>query len=611
MSNGPDLRNPTRLNLDSATVLEANASTADRSALKPEEQSLLDLANGQRPVSEILRLSDLSATLTMRMLHSLCERSFLQPYSGVRPSSVESPLPPLAHQGISSFVARKSAEPFSRPGITQDLTDFIEKIADKRTLAMPVAGEDPFATAASPPGSKATLRGIEPIRARESGGHKVFEGVAKTKSPPPAPRPGVKSTSGELASRLPPPDPVLDRPTRAGAYEVVTRMAQGAVGSIYLCRRAGSQQFQHLYVLKVIRQHSEDGEAAAESFMREARVSMLVTHPNILPILDFGHYQDQPFLLMEYIEGTSLAELLMEGTPCPPPLIVPVVIDVLRALQRAHEAVDEKERPLGLVHGDVSPQNILVGTDGAARLTDFGSCRFTALADGSDHEGATMAKPAYMAPEQLKGEPTDARTDLFSLGVVLWTALTGRSLFADPNHSQTVMNTLRKPVMPPSHHGAPRAFDEICSKALNRNRAMRFHSAEEMAQALIMVAAELNLLPGDRAVGAWVQQTTREVLLERRLHLKDVATGKTKPVTVVAEGMEDPPAETATAREPAQRQGRGETMIIEPVRPARPRPPSTTETSLAAVSPAALRWLTELRTWVARLWMSISRRHKD
>jgi len=156
-------------------------------------------------------------------------------------------------------------------------------------------------------------------------------------------------------------------PFRVGNYEVATRIAQGGMGSIYVCRRAGEAGFQRLFTLKVVRQHSAQREEAVQSFKREAHVGSLLSHPNLQTVLDVGSYKDQPFLVLDYIEGTSLSELTSDDRRAPVPVMIAILMDVLRGLHHAHQLVDDKGARLGLVHGDVSPQNVLVGVDGGAR----------------------------------------------------------------------------------------------------------------------------------------------------------------------------------------------------------------------------------------------------
>ena len=305
---------------------------------------------------------------------------------------------------------------------------------------------------------------------------------------------------------------------RLGPYEVASRLGQGGMGSVYVCRRTGAAGFRRLFALKVVRQGSGQEAAAEKSFLREIRVGVLLDHPNTQSLVDVGMYKNQPFLVLQYIEGTSLEEISF-GRRVPPDVLLTILIDVLRGLQRAHEISDEQGRWLGLVHGDVSAPNILVGVDGVARLTDFGSARFTALGESGQGDPITLGKPAYMAPEQLRLESLDARTDLFAMGAVMWTALTGQELFAADTHDQIVQNVLHKEIVPPSAFGAPGCLDGICLAALRRSREGRPASAAEMALALLTVGVANDLVASPAAVGAYLRREVMDADVERRRRL--------------------------------------------------------------------------------------------
>ena len=381
------------------------------------------------------------------------------------------------------------------------------------------------------------------------------------RKPTPRPSPSPNDTLVDAG----PPVPVSDLAAvggtespvasfRVGNYDVITRIAQGGMGSIYLCRRSAENGFQRLFVLKAVRQHSAQTEAAIRSFQREARIGGLLIHPNVLSVIDVGTYQDQPFLILDYVDGASLSDLLADGenTVKPPPsVVVTIFLDALRGLQRAHDATGMDGKPLGLVHGDFSPHNILVGTDGSARLTDFGSARLTALAEDRAEGGSPLGKPSYMSPEQLQGETIDHRTDIFSVGVALWTALTGQKLFTDPSYEKTVMNVLRKKIPPPSSLGAPAALDQVCLRALSRTPGARYASAEEMAQDLLQAAGGAHLVANPHQVGRWVQQSVGDVLAERRRRVQ---------------------AATSAAPTPVRKSRGGDTMVMETV-PQRTKTP--------------------------------------
>ena len=161
---------------------------------------------------------------------------------------------------------------------------------------------------------------------------------------------------------------------------------------------------------------------------RSARIASRLHHPNVVGIVDIGNLANQHYLVMDYVEGCTLSELLkVHRKTRPPHLIIPIVLDALTGLHAAHSLTDDDGSPLTLVHCDFSPQNMLVGTNGICRTTDFGIARASnALPERSS---ITRGKPAYLAPEQITGRPFDHRADIFASGVVLWNALTGEQLF--------------------------------------------------------------------------------------------------------------------------------------------------------------------------------------
>ena len=321
-------------------------------------------------------------------------------------------------------------------------------------------------------------------------------------------------------------------PFRVGDYEVATRLAQGGTGSIYICRRA--KTVQPLFSLKVIRQHALQKEAVIAAFKREARVGKLLHHPNALTVIDEGTYEGQPFLIMPYVEGGTVSALLA-GTPAPPQNIVTVLLDVLRALQHVHDLKNEQGQPLGMVHGDVSPDNILVGADGVARLTDFGSARLAESGPG-EADSFGLGKPSYMSPEQLRGEPLDARSDIFAAGIVMWSALTGQKLFSGDSYEQTVMRVMRRKIPAPSSLGGPPQLDDICLAALNRSREGRFGSANEMADALMTAAVKADLVATRERVGQWVRRDMGETLTELRRRVEHMFGDNVKAPSSLSAG---------------------------------------------------------------------------
>jgi eukaryotic-like serine/threonine-protein kinase len=358
-----------------------------------------------------------------------------------------------------------------------------------------------------------------------------------------------------------------EAPYRLGPYEVSSRIGQGGMGSVYACRRTGTVGFQRLFALKVIRQGTGIEHLAERSFAREAQVGSLVDHPNTQSVVDVGTYRNQPYLVLQYIDGISLEEVSF-GRPVPPDVLCTVLVDVLRGLQRAHETFDEEGRWLGLVHADVSPQNILIGTDGVARMTDFGSARFTALGESGQADPMNLGKPAFMAPEQATVQPLDARADIFAMGAVMWAALTGQELFSGDSYEQIVTNVLQREIEPPSRFGAPACLDGVCLRALSRPKEGRFVNAEEMAQALIEIGVTNGLLAAPTAVAAFVRREQAGADGERRRRVEFAFQEATAAGAASLTG----PTKTSDPSSPVAGKSFAQTMIIPDRRlGARPR----------------------------------------
>lgn len=332
-------------------------------------------------------------------------------------------------------------------------------------------------------------------------------------------------------------DPGGTSALRVGRYEVAVRIARGAMGSVYVCRDA-TRPNAGLLTLKVVRQHSVKEELAIASFEHEARIGTLYRHPNAQTVIDRGVFEGQPYLVLDYVDGACLADLLTEETRPSPAIAVTIVLDILAALGALHRATDNTGKLLGLIHCDVSPENILIGVDGVARLADFGSARFYAESD--QPQPFSLSKPPWMPPEQFTGDRLDSSSDVYSAGVLLWTALTGHQPFAGESYDQTVMSVMGKKVPPPSALGAPPCLDGVCMQAMSRFRDRRFLLADAMAAALRATAAGENLVASREMVGRWVQGAVGEELKERR-RLIAAAFGSGPPLRD-AHGTPDPAA---------------------------------------------------------------------
>jgi serine/threonine protein kinase len=218
--------------------------------------------------------------------------------------------------------------------------------------------------------------------------------------------------------------------TRLGRYVVVRRIGGGGMAELYLARLDGPNRFVKPAALKLMHAHLVDTPEFVGMFMREARIAASLQHPQIVQVLDVGEADGEYFLALEFVHGLDLRRLLSDrrGVPLPLGAALRIVIDIATGLHHAHSLCDATGRPLGIVHRDVSPSNILLAYDGAVKLTDFGIARMTEQTHVTA-TGSIKGKAGYMSPEQCLQESVDARSDVFALGVVLYELTTGRAAF--------------------------------------------------------------------------------------------------------------------------------------------------------------------------------------
>jgi serine/threonine protein kinase len=394
----------------------------------------------------------------------------------------------------------------------------------------------PAPLAARTPEARASLRkhtvvglGIPPATpAPRAAVHRIIDLGQPRPSAVPAPTPVAPRGRARRDSRaVPSSRSAGGDPRFVARYEVLTRIGHGGMGTVYLCRLNSEVGFRRLFALKILRRHLIDDELAAQKFLEEARLSGAMHHPNVVSVLDAGFDGSQPYLVMDYVEGASLKQLLSADTERrPPELILPVMLDALAGLQAVHTLQGDDGKPLNVVHCDISPENLLVGLDGACRLADFGVAR-----QGTNHvRGQTaIGKPSYMAPEQVVGNRIDCRADLFAFGAMLYGALSGVKLFEADTVEETLRRVCTAPIEPPSHVGlrSPPSLDFVCMKALERDPNRRFSSAQEMFMELRQVALRDNLLAPASMVAEWVRQTVGPDLAQRRLMVLDRPRSRT------------------------------------------------------------------------------------
>ncbi|MGC4121329.1 MAG: protein kinase [Myxococcales bacterium] len=262
-------------------------------------------------------------------------------------------------------------------------------------------------------------------------------------------------------------------PEMLAGYELLERIAVGGMGEVFRARKVGPGGFEKLFAIKRLLPEVARDPQLVEMFFQEARLSASLSAPGLVQVFDFGEAGSLPYLVMELVEGSDLAALVTRG-PLSPALAVHVASSLAQTLEVLHRA--------GVVHRDVTPSNVLVARDGAIKLADLGIAK--ARAGGRRTEpGAVKGKLQYLAPEQLRGEEADARTDLYMLGLVLFEALTGEPYLQAPNDAALIRAAERPVFRAPSSlvAGIPAAVDEIVRRALDPEREQRFPSAEAPA----------------------------------------------------------------------------------------------------------------------------------
>jgi serine/threonine protein kinase len=358
-----------------------------------------------------------------------------------------------------------------------------------------------------------------------------------------------------------------------GRYTLHGEIAAGGMATVHIGRQRGTAGFSKMVAIKRLHaQYAKDPDFVS-MFLDEARLAARVHHPNVVSTLDVIATDGEVFLVMEYIRGESLSKLLRALVPRGDRMSIKVaaaiMVGVLHGLHAAHEATNEKGEKLDLVHRDVSPQNVLVGTDGIARVLDFGIAKAETRSYHT-RDGDLKGKLAYMSPEQLTGETViDRRTDIFAASIVLWEVLTGKRLF-DADYQSAVLARIKSPnIEPPSTYAPdlPKGIDELVLKGLARDPAKRFATAREMAIQLEMVMP----LATPSKVGEWVEEVAVENLTARSARIAEIERGLAPDVIQESKGIldelrMDSKAHTAIERRPSQIDGReaGRTPISKP-----------------------------------------------
>lgn len=315
-------------------------------------------------------------------------------------------------------------------------------------------------------------------------------------------------------------EPIVQGLPEFGSYEVLGRLGEGGMAEVYLARMQGEGGFERLVAIKRMLEGVRRNPEAIEMFFQEARFASCIRSPHVVPCLDVGRSNDgSPYMVLELIRGGTLYQWTVQqrvdsqvpdaGT------LLEWIAQAAQGLHDAHQACAWDGTPLHVVHRDIAPDNILIGLDGVARISDFGIAlarpwpRLTQL-------GTFKGRLSYASPERVRAESVDHRTDIFSLGVVAWEALTGSRLFYhEGGVAPTIHQVLSRPI-PDVHHrrpDLPASISEVLQCALARDPDDRFQTAEAFAVAIRYAAREAGLSRRTRELRAeareWLQLSPR------------------------------------------------------------------------------------------------------
>jgi serine/threonine-protein kinase len=301
-----------------------------------------------------------------------------------------------------------------------------------------------------------------------------------------------------------------------GRYSLYAPIGSGGMATVHLARLAGAAGFTRTVAIKRMHPHLARDPQFVGMFTDEAKLAARIQHPNVVQTLDVVSFQDELFVVLEYVHGVSLSQLIRQARAndggIPVGVALRVGVDVLHGLHAAHEARSERGEPLELVHRDVSPQNVIVGTDGTARVLDFGVAKALGRMQAST-EGQIKGKVAYVSPEQLRGERVSRTSDIYSAGVMLWEVLAGRQLFQGATEATVLMAILegKIPSLRSYCPDVPPLLEAALGRALSSNPSIRFATAAEMADALERAAP----MASAREVGAWAEIVATKSLEKR------------------------------------------------------------------------------------------------
>jgi TonB family protein len=448
-----------------------------------------------------MKISAQDAAAASRLTSEDIFSDVLQDVGGeaVRPSPAPAPPP------------RSAASPAEE--VERRLRDTLSGILDRtppRGTVPPEAARTATPPGATPPPSD------KPKFSTDAAIDRMIQDTLSGLRTPAKPRP-VAEAGPERPGAAAPARPISGSgPDHFGQYEILEKIASGGMADVYKARRSGVEGFQKIVAIKKILPHLADNEQFIGMFADEAKLAAQLSHPNVVHIHDLGKIEGGGyFIAMEYVDGRDLRAILHSArevsTPMPVPLAIYVASKVASALDYAHRRRDPGGKELAIVHRDVSPQNILISYEGEIKLCDFGIAKAASKAS-TTQSGALKGKLQYMSPEQAWGRPIDHRSDLFSLGAVLFEMLTGEKLFrgdSDLNLLEMV-RAAEVPVPSSRNPEVPKSLDAILGKTLAREPDERYSSASDLLRDLEAVLYSYTPAPGSADLAIYLHRLQAE-----------------------------------------------------------------------------------------------------
>ncbi len=334
----------------------------------------------------------------------------------------------------------------------------------------------------------------------------------------------VLASDTRAVSLRPPKSSPLKPGYRLDRYELLCPIAQGGMASVWVARMQGKHGFEKLVAIKTILPKFASDFRFQQMFLDEARIASGIEHNNVAHILDLGEEHDVLYLVMEWVDGDALNKLQRalekKGMSIPHGIVARVIADACGGLHAAHEMRDRDGTPLGVVHRDVSPHNILVSAKGVAKIIDFGIAKARDRLAGDTNTGFLKGKIQYMAPEQALGREMDARADVWALGAILYHLYSGRPPYDGPNQLATLHQLTSGKPPPPLPASVPAPLAAVVRTALANDAALRFSTAAEMQRALEAAMIESGLTTSNADVARFTAEHLRDRVEARKVAIE-------------------------------------------------------------------------------------------